>query len=130
MQGVHPNAKAIPTSIAPMKPAGRRLVCTRFSWYSQSMRRSPMVWQEKTKRTMIAPGDAAEDRQPQHQELPDHARRRAERDKHQREADDEREGRKQDLVADLQARARMTATPAPPAPPRISSSDRPEMYER
>jgi hypothetical protein len=32
MHGVHPKAKAIPTSVAPMNQAGRRFVCTRFSW--------------------------------------------------------------------------------------------------
>ena len=31
MPGVHPNANAMPTSMAPSIPAGLRYVCTRYS---------------------------------------------------------------------------------------------------
>ena len=59
------------------------------------------------------------------QELADRAGRRAERDEHQREAEDEEDRREEDL------RRAGRATAAAPSPvPRISSSVTPEMNDR
>ena len=39
MHGVQPNANAMPTRNAPNGPAGFRSTCTRFSLYSQPIRK-------------------------------------------------------------------------------------------
>jgi hypothetical protein len=48
MHGVQPNAKAIPTTIAPNGPAGFDFACTRFSASSAPMRNSPRVCSPNT----------------------------------------------------------------------------------
>src|SRR5450759_5252116 len=48
MQGVHPNANATPTSMAPSGPAGLRRACTRFSTSRNRSRNTPIVCRPKT----------------------------------------------------------------------------------
>ena len=92
MHGVQPNANAMPTSIAPTKPAGR---CDRlhplFLVQPLDAQHAHRVQAEDDDDRA---GDPAEHRQPRHQELADGARRRAERDEDEREAEDERERRR------------------------------------
>ena len=47
MHGVQPNAKAMPTSIAPSGPAGLRCACTRFSVSRNASRNTPIVCRPK-----------------------------------------------------------------------------------
>ena len=89
MHGVQPNANATPTSIAPSGPAGLRWAWTRFSVSRNASRKTPIVCSPKmistTPAILLRSGSLREE------ELADRRRGRAERDEHEREADDEGE---------------------------------------